>query len=75
MNKERRRLMYNGISIIKRGVEILKEVSNDEQDAFDNLPEGLQQTMRGEKMEENVDILEESISEIENALEELIDIN
>ena len=41
----------------------------EEENAFDNLTEGLQQTMRGEQMEENVSEMEEAIDKIDEVIE------
>lgn len=47
---------------------------NEEQDAFDNMSEGLQQTMRGEQMDENVYSLQEAIDKIEEAIDSINDV-
>ena len=44
--------------------ETLNELSYEEQDSFDMLPEGLQCSMRGEKMEENVSLIDDASCEI-----------
>ena len=74
MNKKRRAELDRGIKYIIQGKEILQSVLDEEQDCFDNLSEGLQQTMRGEAMENNVDILESVIDEIQSAIDDLDDI-
>lgn len=71
MNNERRARIKTAHKMIKDALQILESVKDDEEDAFDNLSEGLQQTMRGEQMEENVDTLDGVIEAIEDALGEL----
>lgn len=71
MNNKRRQLIKNAIELIEKGKNILQQVLDDEEMAFDNLSEGLQQTMRGEEMQENIDILNDVIEGIDNALEEM----
>lgn len=71
MNNERRARIKTAHKMIKDALQILESVKDDEEDAFDNLSEGLQQTMRGEQMEENVDTLDGVIETIEDALGEL----
>ena len=71
MNKERRVKLKNGLNKLEEVESIIQDVLSDEQFAFDNLSEGLQQTMRGEQMEENINILEESIDKIEEILNDL----
>ena len=43
----------------------------DSSDAFENLSEGLQQTMRGEQMEDNISEMEEAIDKIEEILDNI----
>ena len=75
MNKERRRELRVAITRLEEAYEHLNEVLADEQDAFDNLPEGLQASERGEEMEEGISTMEdalESLDEIRGSLEELM---
>lgn len=46
---------------------ILEEVREDEQESYDNLPEGLQNSERGEQMRENMELLGEFIDNLEEA--------
>ena len=39
----------------------IESVCDDEQDAFDNMPEGLQSSMRGETAEECIDLMTEAM--------------
>lgn len=74
MNKQRR----NEISKIVNELEILKSRLNDvlseEQNVFDNMPENLQYSMRGEELQEAIDNIEEAVSDIEEAISLLEDI-
>lgn len=54
--------------------EELEDVINAEQEAFDNMPEGLQQADRGQTMEEGINALEESSSNLDDAINALEDI-
>ena len=45
----------------------LEEIRDEEQDAFDNLPEGIQESERGEQMEEYISQMESAIDDMENA--------
>ena len=65
MNKERRyRLCYylGKISEITQGLEGIRD---EEQEAYDNLPEGLESSKTADKLEEGVETLEDIISELE----------
>lgn len=58
MNKQRR-------AKIERALDILKDVLDEEQDVFDNMPENLQGSDRGIESEEAIDTLDEVIGELE----------
>ncbi len=64
MNNKRRKKLKQAISLLDSVYEIIFQVAEEEQDCFDNLPENLQESDRGEKMEE-------AISELENAAEKI----
>ena len=61
MNNERRKKIQKALSLMEQAKDILEEVKEEEQDAFDNLPEGIQGSERGEQMEDNIYNLEEFI--------------
>lgn len=69
MNKDRRIRIKEATRLLDKVNDLITDVLNEEDMAFNNLSEGLQQTMRGEQMEENIDALEE----IKEKLEEIID--
>lgn len=71
MNNARRKQIADAIQKIEEAKTLLEIVRDEEQDAFDNMPEGLQAGERGQKMEEAISRVEDSISEIENAVEGL----
>lgn len=73
MNKQRRIRVKEALELIDRARGILKEVRDEEQESFDNLPEGLQEGEKGERMQENIDALEEFLDNLEetDALEEM----
>ena len=58
MNNIRRRKIKEIIKLLDTANDMLLDVKDDEEFAFDNLSEGLQQTMRGEQMEENINEME-----------------
>jgi len=58
--------------------EASEQIAGEEQDAFDNLPEGLQESEKGQRMEEAVDAIneadqgfDEAISGLDEAIEAL----
>ena len=52
----------------------LSSILNEEQDAFDNMPEGLQSSYRGMCSEDAIDNMEEASEKIDEAIELLSDI-
>ena len=49
-------------------IDSLDEIILDEQDAFDNLPENLAYSEKGEKMEETIDLLNEAKDLLEETI-------
>lgn len=68
MNKQRRVRLSEAHSLLGKAASIVEAVKDEEQDSFDNLPENLQCSERGEAMEEAVDELQMTIDSIEDAL-------
>lgn len=74
MNAKRRNAIECVINeLIERFEEIkaeaidqLSEIRDEEQEAYDNLPESLQDSERGENMQDCIDALEEFMSDLEN---------
>lgn len=71
MNKERRNLISDAVDELEAIKAKIEKVSTDEQDAFNNLPESFANGERGEKMQGNVECLEEAVSNIEEAIQQL----
>lgn len=74
MNKLRRRQIAAAMDLLSEAMSILEHVRDEEQESFDNMPESLQGSERGEAMEEIIYNLEEyrdSLSEIIDGLEEI----
>ena len=63
----------NVINNLKDVAEDLSFVEEEEQMAFDNMPEGLQYSFRGQEIEENINMLNEQCYEIEYIINSLED--
>jgi len=74
MNKRRRTELKSIIEILEDTNSRLEMVKDEEQDAFDNLPESLQYSERGEQMEEYVDEMDEAYDSIQEAIDTLTEI-
>lgn len=73
MNKQRRKIINGAITKLEEAQIELESVKDDEEEAFNNLPESLQSGDRGEAMSEAIDNLESAISSIEEAADYLRD--
>lgn len=59
---------------LKDASKRLSSILNEEQDAFDNMPEGLQSSYRGMCSEDAIDLMEEAIDSLDDAIKSLGDI-
>jgi len=71
MNKQRREKIKECRSMIEDVRDMLDDIQSDEQMAFDNLPENLQYSLRGEEMEEAIDYIGNAVDYLDNAVDEL----
>jgi hypothetical protein len=69
MNKERRDRLSDVIASLEEAKDLLEDVKNDEQNAFDNMPVGLQCSERGSKMEDYIELMEDVGDQIDNVCE------
>lgn len=51
----------------------LEEMKDEEESKFDNMPEGIQESERGEAMQEAIDKLDEIINTLESITDDLDD--
>lgn len=73
MNDDRRKRIDEAMEHISAARELLDTVIAEEQEAFDNLPQGLQGSERGQKLEETADSLysiHSDLEDMESLLEE-----
>lgn len=77
MNRARRKELERAVELLQQAQEIVASVRDDEQEAYDNLPESIQYSERGEQMSEYVDTLDNAadydIEDIINNLNEIIE--
>ena len=73
MNKERREELLEVVDILDEAIGRLSEIRDDEQDALDSMPDGLQESSRGMVMQEALDTMDEfedSIASIQSRIEQ-----
>ena len=61
MNKTRRAAIETVIGELSDLAETIKNLFDEEQEAFDNLPESLQYGTRGESMQEAIEALDNAV--------------
>lgn len=54
---------------LNRCIGVLEDIKNEEEEAFDNMPEGLQYSSRGIDAEAAIDNLEEALGYLEEAID------
>lgn len=74
MNKARRNELERIINALEDLRDKLFNVASDEREAFDNMPESLQQSERGEQIEMNADDLCCAYDDLDNTINALTDI-
>ena len=75
MNKARRKELDRAADMLREAYSIIESCRDDEEDAYDNLPESFQDGERGEEMQEYIDVMDEVMDQIDdaaNAIEEII---
>lgn len=71
MNAKRRKELEKVIELIEDAKNKLEALKDEEQEAFDNMPESLQYSEKGERMEEIISNLDDSLSDLESAIENI----
>ena len=71
MNKNRRKDIREQIKSLEMIKSKLESILSDEEYYFNNMPENLQGSMRGEEAEEAIDVLYEAIEELQEVCENL----
>lgn len=71
MNNKDRKEIDRAIIMIQEGAQILADIGDSELEKFENLPDNLQLSERGQKFEEDSENLTNAQSEIESAISEL----
>lgn len=75
MNAQRRKRRDEAIEKLNEALAIIEEIKDEEDTAYENMPEGLQESERGEHLQEKVDTLESIYDEIETQVSELEEVD
>lgn len=71
MNKTDRKELERAIGLIQEAIEIIENVSESEEEKLNNMPDSLQYSEKGEKIQEGIDELETARADAESASENL----
>ncbi len=71
MNNLDRKELERALELIEDAKEIIEIIRDSEDEKFNNLSENLQQSERGQRFEENVSTLDDVISDLENAIDNI----
>ncbi len=74
MNKGDRIELARAVVLIQEGSQILADLADSEREKFENLPEGIQESERGQLFEEAAEQLEAAQDEIDSAVSDLDDL-
>ena len=74
MNKVRRKELSHVVDLLDQARDLLETIRDEEQEAFDNLPESIQCSERGETMEDYISTMEEMLDYLDTGeLQEIVD--
>lgn len=71
MNKTRRKQIEKVVSILNEQYSELTDIREAEEEALDNMPEGMRYSERGEAMEAYIDALDTALDDLDMVIEEL----
>lgn len=74
MNKARRKWLEETINKLEEQKTELESIGEEEQEAYDNMPESLQDSEKGQTMYENIDTLEAAASDLDDIITNLQEI-
>lgn len=72
MNKQRRQDLEEALNILDDAIDAIQVVCDEETEAFDSLPEGLQCGSRGDQMQDAIDTMEDGIAKMQNIKDRLL---
>lgn len=73
MNAGRRALLANAVELLQWGRDTLETAAAEEREAFDSLPESLQDAERGQAMSEAADELDDLVSQLDGLMDQIAD--
>lgn len=69
MNKQDRKELQKALDFLNSANEIITSIKEQEEEKYENLPESIQDSEKGERFQENIDNLDYAISDLESVIE------
>lgn len=74
MNRERRKRLEEITAQLQEIHNSLEEISEEEQDALDNMPESIQNSERGEYAQAKIDTIGDAMTDLESSIDNLTEV-
>lgn len=74
MNKKRRKMLSDALVNLESASEIISVCATDEEEAYDNLPDGLKESEKGECMYDTYNSLEDISSSLDDVISGVVEI-
>ncbi len=71
MNEKKRNKLRSAVTMLSNAMTVVDNVHDDESDCVESCPENLQNSERYESMVNAVDVLEEAMGSIDEAIDQL----
>ena len=75
MNQARRKKLFDIKTALFNLMEEVENIEAEEDEAFDNLPDSIASTERGDQMQEFIALLNESRDDLESAIEKIEEVH
>ncbi len=75
MNKDRRHKLRQAAEMIYEAKLIIARANDDEEEAYDNLPDGIRDSDRGDTMQEMIDTMDNIIEVLDNTYDQIREIS
>lgn len=68
MNDKRRKALTEATNFLDNAKNLIEEIKSEEEDALENMPEGLKEGDKGEKAQAAIDALDEAMGYCDDAI-------
>lgn len=75
MNKFNRKQLEQAIQFVEDAKSLIENIKDDEQGKFDNMPESLQGSEKGQAFEQNANDPEEAMGSLDEAIDKINEVD